>query len=178
MSTAEQVRRLRESAGWTQARLAEVVNSLGAAHMYPQTILKIEKGARGLAFDEAVLICRALGVQLDALTGAGSPQAEPVQGSSPAARVRSTREGAGLTQTALAELARSQGFPFHQQTIAKIESGERPLRVDEAARLAEVLAVSPSWLAGFSESAHEFRAGYLAGIVAAREALGQLAPTG
>lgn len=93
-------------------------------------------------------------------------------------RVRSTREGAALTQTALAELARSQDFPFHQSTIAKIESGERPLRVDEAARLAEVLAVSPSWLAGFSESDDEFRAGYLAGIAAAREALGQLAPMG
>lgn len=50
------------------------------------------------------------------------------------------REGKGMTQTDLARtLKTAYGLPFHQQTIQRIESGERPVRLNEANLIALIL---------------------------------------
>lgn len=53
------------------------------------------------------------------------------------------RRAAGLSQAGLAEqLAERWGLIFQQQTILKIENGTRPLKLNEAMCLADVLAIS------------------------------------
>jgi transcriptional regulator with XRE-family HTH domain len=52
--------------------------------------------------------------------------------------VREWRLNRDWTQEDVAERLRHQGFEMHQTTVAKIERGVRPLRVAEAAALAEV----------------------------------------
>jgi transcriptional regulator with XRE-family HTH domain len=59
-----------------------------------------------------------------------------------ARRVRELRVKAGLTQRQLADLMSGAGYRMHQTTIAKIESGERPVVVGEAIQLAGVLGVT------------------------------------
>jgi transcriptional regulator with XRE-family HTH domain len=55
-------------------------------------------------------------------------------------RMVSMREAEGMTQTDLARALRTDfGLPFHQQTIARIEAGERPVRLNEANLIAETL---------------------------------------
>ena len=53
------------------------------------------------------------------------------------------REKDGMTQTELARrLKFLYGLPFHQQTIQRIESGERPVRVNEGYLIADTFGVS------------------------------------
>jgi transcriptional regulator with XRE-family HTH domain len=50
------------------------------------------------------------------------------------------RKAKGMNQTDLARALRNDfGLPFHQQTIQRIESGERPIRLNEANLIAETL---------------------------------------
>lgn len=50
------------------------------------------------------------------------------------------RELKGWTQTDLARILRDRyGLKFHQQTVQRIESGERPVRLNEAHLIAEAL---------------------------------------
>jgi len=58
-----------------------------------------------------------------------------------AAGVRHARERAGLSQGALAEKMAGEGYPFRQQTVSEIESGQRAVRMGEGLALARVLAV-------------------------------------
>ena len=46
-----------------------------------------------------------------------------------------------MTQTDLARALKAYGLPFHQQTIQRIESGERPVRLNEANLIARELGV-------------------------------------
>lgn len=52
--------------------------------------------------------------------------------------VRGWRLDRSWSQEEVAERLRRQGFEMHQTTVAKIERGARPLRVAEAAALADV----------------------------------------
>jgi transcriptional regulator with XRE-family HTH domain len=52
--------------------------------------------------------------------------------------VRSWRQDRNWSQEDVADRLRHQGFEMHQTTVAKIERGARPLRVAEAAALADV----------------------------------------
>src|SRR4051794_14886041 len=56
-------------------------------------------------------------------------------------RVRDLRQGAGLSQTELAELLTERGAPFNQPAIVRLESGQRILSVEEALALAQVLNI-------------------------------------
>jgi len=58
-----------------------------------------------------------------------------------AQRLRGLREELGMTQKQLAERMTRRGFSIRQTTIAKIEAGQRPVRVNEAVALANILAV-------------------------------------
>ena len=64
------------------------------------------------------------------------------------ANVRRFRKIAGLTQAALADRLRRQGHPFQQQTVLKVEGGNRPLKLEEAAELAEILTTPVEALYG------------------------------
>jgi transcriptional regulator with XRE-family HTH domain len=59
--------------------------------------------------------------------------------------LRALREKAGLTQQQVADQMRLRGFPMHRSAIAKIEASDpatrRPVRVNEAVALADVLGV-------------------------------------
>jgi|GEM_PF-2348463 len=58
-------------------------------------------------------------------------------------RVRQEREQRGMSQADLANLLGDKGFKgIYPTTIAKIESGERSVRIDEAAALADIFEVS------------------------------------
>jgi DNA-binding XRE family transcriptional regulator len=54
------------------------------------------------------------------------------------ANIKRCREQLGLSQ---AQVAKHVGFGFQQQTIVKIEKGDRPLKLSEAVRVAAVLSV-------------------------------------
>jgi transcriptional regulator with XRE-family HTH domain len=56
--------------------------------------------------------------------------------------LKAAREDAGLSQYALAQQMRGKGYRFHQQTIERIESAHRPVRVGEAVALAELTRIS------------------------------------
>jgi transcriptional regulator with XRE-family HTH domain len=55
------------------------------------------------------------------------------------AQMRILREARKMSQTDLARELKARGLPFHQQTVQRIEMGERPLRLDEAFLIARVL---------------------------------------
>lgn len=58
-------------------------------------------------------------------------------------KFRMLREERGWSQKDLAEKVREYGFDFHQSTIAKLESGARPLRVAEMYALSHVFRIPP-----------------------------------
>src|SRR4051794_27472994 len=61
------------------------------------------------------------------------------------ARLRATRQAAGLTQQDISDAMVSRGFVrWSQPTVVRVESGGRPLRVAELLTLSEVLGVDPA----------------------------------
>ena len=54
---------------------------------------------------------------------------------------------AKMSQTELARQLSRRGLPFHQQTVQRIEKGERPLRLNEALEIAEILGSDPADMA-------------------------------
>lgn len=58
------------------------------------------------------------------------------------AHMKALRRQQGMTQTDLARKVKSFGHPFHQQTVQRIENGERPVRLDEANVITIVLGTS------------------------------------
>lgn len=63
-------------------------------------------------------------------------------------RLRAERERRKWTQTELADQLDAKGIPMHWTTIAKIEKGDRSVRIDEAAGIADLLGVSVDSLLG------------------------------
>ncbi len=59
-----------------------------------------------------------------------------------ATRLRVAREEAGLTQGQVAKM-----LGLHRPSVSEMEAGRRSVSAEELARLAEVYAVSVSWLA-------------------------------
>lgn len=75
--------------------------------------------------------------------------------------IRRLREAKGLSQ---ADLAERLGDGFHQQTVGKIETGARPLRLSEASQLSLVFGVGIASLAQDDDDA----ASATAALIAAR----------
>jgi len=64
-------------------------------------------------------------------------------------RIKQEREQRGWSQAALAEKLKRNGLKgFYATTVAKVESGERAVRIDEAAALADLFDVSVDALMG------------------------------
>lgn len=57
--------------------------------------------------------------------------------------LRNARLAAGLSQQKVADALRAQGFDvFRQSAVAKIERGERPVRLDEAVAIAALFGTT------------------------------------
>ncbi|MGZ0710550.1 helix-turn-helix transcriptional regulator (plasmid) [Coraliomargarita sp. W4R53] len=55
------------------------------------------------------------------------------------ANMKRLREAKEMSQTELARQMKDAGFPYHQQTVQRVESGERPVRLAEAFAIARCL---------------------------------------
>jgi len=58
------------------------------------------------------------------------------------------REARGMTQTDLAKALKAEGLPFHQQTVQRIENGERPIRLNEAHLIARLFEADMETMTG------------------------------
>lgn len=56
-------------------------------------------------------------------------------------RIREVRQRSGCSQQAVVDQLATYGVDWHPTTVGKVEAGVRPLRLAEAAALAEVLDV-------------------------------------
>ena len=56
--------------------------------------------------------------------------------------VRALRERKGISQAKLAELMTERGWPWHQSTVYRVESGKQTVGFSEAVDLAEILRTS------------------------------------
>jgi transcriptional regulator with XRE-family HTH domain len=65
--------------------------------------------------------------------------------------LRSTRVAAGLSQQKVADALKAEGVNLFQTQIAKIEGGERPLRLDEAAAIARIFGTTLDVALGLRE---------------------------
>lgn len=59
-----------------------------------------------------------------------------------AANLRALRERRGISQARLAQEMLAQDWPWRQQTVARVENGQRMIRFGEAIALASILGVS------------------------------------
>jgi transcriptional regulator with XRE-family HTH domain len=58
-----------------------------------------------------------------------------------AANLRGVREDSRMSQYALAQEMSERGWPWRQQTVARVETGQRMVRLGEATAIAEILQV-------------------------------------
>lgn len=63
-------------------------------------------------------------------------------------KLRQERERRGWSQADVAKMLSDNGLPMYPTTVAKIEAGERGVRIDEAAGIADLLEVPLDWLVG------------------------------
>lgn len=62
--------------------------------------------------------------------------------------MKQARESHGISQSEMARKLKSRGLPFHQQTVQRLESGERPVRLDEAFLIAAELGLTIETMTG------------------------------
>jgi transcriptional regulator with XRE-family HTH domain len=60
--------------------------------------------------------------------------------------LRALRERKGISQAALAKAMKDRGWPWHQTTVVRIESGAQSLGFGETVDLAQLLGVTPDRL--------------------------------
>jgi transcriptional regulator with XRE-family HTH domain len=63
-----------------------------------------------------------------------------------AANLRILREGRGISQARLAQEMLAWDWPWRQQTVTRVENGQRMIRLGEAIALASILGVSLGYL--------------------------------
>lgn len=71
-------------------------------------------------------------------------------------RLQSLRKASGFTQAGLSEELLRLGLKLSQQTIVKVEAGERPLRLQEAHAITTVLQVEVGALTASSSKLDDF----------------------
>lgn len=107
----DNVRAFREAKGISQARAAELMTERGFEGFYPQTILKVEKGARALKFAEGLALAEVLGVD--------PTQLFPHDGTESAVRVR---------QQIMAAITRAARLlNEHETALASFQAAQREL---------------------------------------------------
>lgn|GEM_PF-4690858 len=85
-------------------------------------------------------------------------------------RMRARRDSLKISQTEFARTMKAAGFAWHQQTVQRVEAGERPVRLNEVAEIARLLGTSVSALTEAADGAEQ-----IAAYVAIREASDRLA---
>lgn len=76
-------------------------------------------------------------------TGHGEHEAPPELAEQRfAANLREARESRRMSQYALAQEMDNRGWPWRQQTVTRVETGQRMVRLGEATAIAEILRVS------------------------------------
>lgn len=83
--------------------------------------------------------------------------------------LKKERESAGFSQAALAERLYEFGRPIYQQTIAKIELGERGIELDLAVAIAAVFGATPDAALGLAVDGRSDEEIHLRGMLARRE---------
>ena len=63
-------------------------------------------------------------------------------------RLKRERDSRGWSQSEMAKLLSDNGIPMHPTTIAKIEAGDRTVRIDEATGIADLLGLGLDGLLG------------------------------
>jgi transcriptional regulator with XRE-family HTH domain len=91
-----------------------------------------------------------------------------------ARRLRTEREHRGWSQAETAKLLSDKGIPMHWTTIAKIEKGDRSVRIDEAAGIADLFGASVDELLGRKAAEHQATYPLRALVEAAQKAMLQL----
>lgn len=69
--------------------------------------------------------------------------------------LRALRERKGMSQAALAKAMKDRGWPWHQTTVARIESGRQPLGFGETVDAADILGVKTDRLTWAGPEASE-----------------------
>lgn len=69
------------------------------------------------------------------------------------ANVKYLREGIPLSQAELVRRMAERGWPWHQSTVYRIESGRQAIRLDEAIDVAAILGATLDQLAGIADVA-------------------------
>ena len=80
-----------------------------------------------------------------------------------AANLRTLRERAGMSQSALAAAMVEKGWPWHQSTVYRVESGKQTVSFGEASDLAEILRTSLDRFTWLLPEASETELVYAAG---------------
>jgi FtsZ-interacting cell division protein YlmF len=80
-----------------------------------------------------------------------------------AANLRVIREERGVSQGRLAEEMTARGWPWRQQTVTRVETGRRMVRLGEAKAVAEILETSLDMLTMRTDEARTIE--YLAGLI-------------
>ena len=84
----ERIRRLREANGWSQGKLAEILDS------HPQNVSQLERGLRGVTVQQVVRLARALQVTTDEILGerTNDPALSPLNDRALMRRIKRIRE--------------------------------------------------------------------------------------
>jgi FtsZ-interacting cell division protein YlmF len=72
-----------------------------------------------------------------------------------AANLRALREISGVSQVSLAQEMANRGWPWRQQTVTRVENGQRMVRLGEARAVAEILKTSIDRLTQPTEETRE-----------------------
>lgn len=131
------LREAREACDLTQEQLAHLVG-----YSKKQAISNLEQGKRGVTTVQVERIAAALGITPQWLAFGSEGQGGDAS-SSAGSRLRAAREAAGLTHRALAPLL---GYASGS-AISDLEVGSRGLDLYLCEMAAQVLQVSPEWLA-------------------------------
>jgi transcriptional regulator with XRE-family HTH domain len=75
-------------------------------------------------------------------------------------QLRQERVRRGWSQADVAKKLSRNGIPMYATTVAKIEAGERAVRVDEAAAIADLLELPLDWLLGRQAAGPESKLRY------------------
>ena len=84
--------------------------------------------------------------------------------------MRALREEKGMSQAALATAMTERGYPWHQQTVGRVEGGRQSVRFGEIEQLAEILRTSVDRFRWTQPEAGATQFVYSAGTRVVREA--------
>lgn len=97
--------------------------------------------------NDAIVICVGCDCQCDYGSVANMGRAERARDYF-RKRLKAERAAKGWSQADLAKMLSDKGIPVHSTTIAKIEAGDREVRIDEAAAMADLFGTSVDALLG------------------------------